>query len=145
MDALKDSSPGSRARDRPLRGAFVVAELALAIALLTSALELTRGAWSLSAMERGVDVDRVMTAQLSLSGPPYDDSTRMTRFADSVLDRLSNEPGVEAASLVNYPPLSSIATSYPITIDGQPQMPGAEPRALCWIIAPRYFATRASR
>ena len=126
---------------RPMRGAFVVAELALAIALLTSALELMRGAWSLTAMERGVDVERVMTAQLSLSGPPYDDSTRMTRFAETVLNRLSSASGVEAASLVNYPPLSSIATSYSVAIDGRTREPGEEPRALCWIIAPRYFAT----
>ena len=92
-------------------------------------------------MERGIDVDRVMTAQLSLSGHHYDDVARMTRFADTVLERLASAPGIEAASLVNYPPLSSFATSYSIAVDGRPSPPGEEPRALCWIVAPRYFAT----
>jgi len=137
--ALLPSRSGGTHRQR--RGMFVGGELALALALLASALALTRAAWSLHAMERGVDVDRIMTAQLSLSGPSYDDAARMTRFADEVLKQLANAPGVDAASLVNYPPLSSIATSYPIAIEGRPRVPGEEPFALCWIIAPRYFAT----
>jgi predicted permease len=143
VDALKESAPGSTsgAAHRRLQAVFVVAELALAVALLTAALELTRGAWTLTAMSRGVDVDRVTTAQLSLSGPRYEDASRMTQFVDAVLGRLMASRAVEAASLVNYPPLSSIATSYPVAIENHPSAPGREPRGLCWIVAPRYFAT----
>jgi putative ABC transport system permease protein len=58
-----------------------------------------------------------------------------------VLARLTTTPGIDAASLVNYPPLSRVGTSFPIAIGGRTEAAGREPRALCWIVAPRYFAT----
>lgn len=143
VDALKDSSPGvtTGAANRRLRGALVVGELALSIVLLTSALQLAARALALHEMDRGVDVDRVMTAQLSLNAPRYADATRLTQFADAVLARLTAAPGIDAASLVNYPPLSVIGTSFPIAIEGRPEATGHEPRALCWVVAPGYFKT----
>jgi putative ABC transport system permease protein len=143
VEALKESShqATSGVGHRRIRATLIIAELALSIVLLTSALEVIRNALTLNAMDRGVDVDRVMTGQLSLNGPRYDDPQRLTQFADAVLARLTASAGIEGASLVNYPPLSIVGTSFPIAIDGRPQMPGAEPRALCWIVAPRYFAT----
>jgi putative ABC transport system permease protein len=143
VDALKDSPHGatSGATHRRARAVLVATELALSIVLLTSALELTRGALALNRMDRGVDAGRVMTAQLSLSGPRYDDTARLTQLVDRVLERLTTAAGVEAASLVNYPPLSAIGTSVPVAIEGQTALPGSEPRALNWIVAPGYFNT----
>ena len=143
VDALNDSAYGSTAgvTHRRLRGALVVAELALSIVLLTSGLQLARHAFALNMMNRGVDAERVMTAQLSLNAPSYDDTTRLTQFAERVVRRMTAAPGVAVASLVNYAPLSFVATSFPIEIDGRPQKPGSEPLALCWIVAPRYFET----
>jgi putative ABC transport system permease protein len=143
VDALKDSSHGATTgvSHRRMRAALVAAELALSIVLLTSALELTRSALKLNAMDRGVDADRVMTAQLSLNAPAYDDTTRLTQFADAVMTRLSAAAGISRASLINYPPLSVVGTSFPVAIEGQPAQPGNEPRALSWIVAPGYFAT----
>jgi putative ABC transport system permease protein len=142
IDALKDASHGvtSGTHHRRMRAALVICELALSIVLLTSALELTRSALRLNAMERGVDAERVMTAQLSLNAPAYDDAGRLTQFAEAVQARLTASRGISHASLVNYPPLSIVGTSFPIAIDGQPQPPGREPRALHWIVAPGYFA-----
>ncbi len=143
VNPLKDSSPGSTTGvgNRRLRAALVVGELALSIVLLTSALQLTGRALSLNAMDRGVDVDRVMTAQLALNAPHYADATRLTQFADAVLARLTAADEIVSASLVNYPPLSAIGTSFPIAVEGRADVPGREPRALCWIVAPRYFET----
>jgi putative ABC transport system permease protein len=142
IDALEESSHAATtgSTHRRLRGALIVAELALAIVLLTSALELTRGSLQLDRMDRGVDVDRVMTAQLSLNGPRYDDARSLTRFADRLLPALRG-PGIEAASLVNYAPLSLIGTSVPLVVDGQPAAAGQEPTAQYWVVAPGYFAT----
>jgi putative ABC transport system permease protein len=143
VDALKDSSHGSTTgvAYQRVRAALVVAQLAFSIVLLTSALELTRHALDLNGMSRGVDAERVMSAQLSLNGPKYGDTVKLTAFADRVVGRLAADPGVASASLINYPPLSLIGTSFPIAIDGHPAPPGSEPRALCWIVAPRYFET----
>jgi putative ABC transport system permease protein len=143
VDALKESSQGGTAgvSHRRLRAALVIGELALSIVLLASALELTAAALALNSMERGVDAHRVMTAQVSLNAPRYDDPTRLTQFADAALARLQSAAGIEAASLVNYPPLSIVGTSFPIAIAERAEAPGREPRALCWVVAPRYFAT----
>lgn len=143
IDALKDSSHGATfgVTHRRLRAALVLSELALSIVLLTSGLELARHALALNSMDRGVDAERVMTAQLSLNGPRYDDPRQMTQFADHVIDRLIVAPGVAAASVVNWAPLSFVATSFPIAIEGRAYLPGQEPMALCWIVAPRYFET----
>ena len=143
VDALKDSSHGSTTgvAYQRVRTALVVAQLALSIVLLTSALELTGHALDLNGMSRGVDAERVMSAQLSLNGPKYGDTVKLTAFADRVVGRLAADPGVASASLINYPPLSLIGTSFPVAIDGHPAPPGSEPRALCWIVAPGYFET----
>jgi putative ABC transport system permease protein len=141
-EASDSSTGGTAGLSHPrLRGGLVVAELALSIVLLVSALELTASALSLHSMDRGVEAGRVMTAQVSLNAPRYDDPTRLTQFADAVLARLTSSAGVEAASLVNYPPLSVVGTSFPIVIGERAEAPGREPRALCWVVAPRYFAT----
>ena len=71
VDALKDRSQGVT---RPIghrrtRAALVIAELALSIVLLASAFQLTQTALSMNRMDRGVDAERVMSAQLSLNAP----------------------------------------------------------------------------
>jgi putative ABC transport system permease protein len=142
-DELKGSSHGvtQGPAHRRLRGALVAAELALSIVLLTTAFALIESVLTLHALDRGVAADRVMTAQVALNAPRYDDTRALTRFADTTLTRLQASAGVEQASLVNYPPLSVVGTSFPIAIDGRAEPPGTEPLALCWVVAPRYFAT----
>ena len=143
IDALKDSSHGATAgvSNRRMRRSLVIAELALAVVLLTSALELTRSALALNDMDRGVETGRVMTAQLSLNGAAYAQAPRLTRLAEEVLDRLNATASVESASIVNYPPLSVIGTGVAIAIDGQPVAEGHEPVVQYWVVGPRYFAT----
>jgi predicted permease len=143
VDALKESSHGatSGVAHRRMRGALLIAELTLSIVLLTSALELSWSALSLNAMDRGVDTGRVMTAQLSLNASQYADTTRLTRFAEAVVDRLNVTAGVDSASVVNYPPLSVVGTGVPVAIEGHAADEGREPVVQYWVVAPRYFAT----
>jgi putative ABC transport system permease protein len=143
VETLNDSSYGATSGvvNRRIRGALVSVEVALSIVLLTSALELTRSALSLNNMERGVQTERVMTAQLSLNAAQYAETSRLTRFAEMVLDRLNATAGIESASIVNYPPLSIIGTGVPVAIEGQPVIEGREPVVQYWVVAPRYFAT----
>jgi putative ABC transport system permease protein len=143
VDALKDSSQGVTPAigHRRTRAALVIGELALSIVLLTSAFQLTQSALSLNRMDRGVDAERVMSAQLSLNAPQYADTIRLTQFADAVADRVASAAGIESASVVNYPPLSIIGTSTPIAVGGRPAEPGKEPVAQYWVVGRSYFAT----
>jgi len=147
VDALKDSTHGVTVGmpNRGLRHALIVGELALSIVLTASALALTRSALSLHGLARGVTVDGVMTAQVALNDPRYADTERLVRVAASMLERLSTSPGIDAAALVNYPPLSVIRVGVPVTIEGQSPPPGQLWIARYWVIAPGYFQTAGIR
>ena len=122
LESLKDSSHGvtTGVANRRLRHVLIVGELALAIVLTASALALTRSALALHGLARGVSVDHVMTAQVSLQGPIYDDTARLVRVATAMIDRLRTSPGIAAAALVNYPPLALIRVGVPVSIEGRP-------------------------
>jgi predicted permease len=92
-----------------------------------------------------VTVDGVMTAQVALNDPRYVDTERLVRVAASMLEGLSTSPGVDAAALVNYPPLSGIRVGVPVTIEGQAPPPGQLWIARYWVVAPGYFHTAGIR
>jgi putative ABC transport system permease protein len=147
VDALKDSTHGvtSGMPNRGLRHALIIGELALSIVLTASALALTRSALGLHGLARGVTVDGVMTAQVALNDPRYAENERLVRVAASMLGRLSTSPGIDAAALVNYPPLSVIRVGVPVSIEGQAPPPGHLWMARYWVIAPGYFHTAGIR
>ena len=147
VDALKDSTHGVTVGmpNRGLRHALIVGELALSIVLTASALALTRSALALHSLARGVTVNGVMTAQVALNDPRYADTERLVRVATSMLERLSTSPGIDAAALVNYPPLSVIRVGVPVTIEGQASPPGQLWIARYWVAAPGYFHTAGVR
>jgi putative ABC transport system permease protein len=144
VDALKDSTLGVTAgvSNRRLRQALIVGELALSLVLTVSAVALTRSALTLHGLQRGVTVDHVMTAQVSLQGPGYDDTERLVHAATAMRDRLGGSPGIAAASLVNYPPLALIRLSVPVSIEGHSPPAGDQPWIVrYWVVAPHYFRT----
>jgi predicted permease len=144
IDALKDSSAGVTAgpSNRRLRHALIVGELALAIVLTATALALTRSALALHGFGRGFTADRVMTAQVSFSGPRYTDSARLVRVVSSMVDRLSASPDIASAALVNYAPVSLIRLIVPVVVDGHPPPAPDQPwLARYWVTSPGYFRT----
>jgi putative ABC transport system permease protein len=147
VNALKDSTHGMTAGvpNRRLRHALIVGEVALSIVLTVSALALARSALGLRGLARGVTVDGVMTAQVAFNDPRYAETERLVRVANYMLERLSTSPGIDAAALVNYPPLSAIRVSVPVSIEGQAPPPGQLWIARYWVIAPGYFHTAGIR
>src|SRR2546429_6924868 len=119
--------------------------MAMTIVHSTSAMELTQSALGPHGLARGVTVDGVMTAQVALNDPRYADTEQLVRVATSMLERLSTSPGIDAAALVNYPPLSMIRVGVPVTIEGQTPPPGQLWMARYWVAAPGYFHTAGIR
>jgi putative ABC transport system permease protein len=106
VEALRGSRGGG-VEGRRSRQALLVAEVALAVVLLIGAGLLLRSFLRLVAVEPGYEPERVMTATLELDRSRYPDPTRMEAFFDQLLSRLENQPAVEAAGVVSYPPLTS--------------------------------------
>ena len=140
VDALKDASYGSGGvSTRRLRDAFIVAELALSIVLAASAAVVARSALALHDMPRGIAIDGVMTAQVALNDPRYDDRDRLVAATRAIADRLRASPGIAGASVINYLPLALIRMGSAIDIEGYTPRGNERPVTRYFVIDPDYL------
>ncbi len=103
--SLKENSgKGAAARGR-LRGALVVAEVALSLVLLVGAGLLARTFANLLGVAPGFDPRKVLTFQVDLKGERYDTAAETAAFYRDALERIGSLPGVEAAAVTNKLPL----------------------------------------
>jgi putative ABC transport system permease protein len=120
VDTLKDgaaASTASRRRHR-LRGALVVAEVAIAVMLLTGAGLMLRSLWSLQRIDLGFNPDRVLTMRLALPAATYDTPAKVIGFYDQLLQDVRAAPGVESAGLLRLLPLATSIGDWGLTIEG---------------------------
>jgi len=123
-----------------LRGALVVAEIALALMLLAGGGLLMNSFLRLSHVWPGFDEKNLLTANIFLSPNRYQPK-HIAPFFDRVLERVRTIPGVESAAVVNTLPVSGGAAT-DFVIEGRP-MPAAgdEPSADIRVVAGNYFTT----
>jgi putative ABC transport system permease protein len=115
-------------------------EVVLTTMLLIAGGAVLKGALHLVRMNRGLDVRRVMTMQIWLPEAKYPEPQELTNFFDQLLPRVKALPGVESASVVNYPPLGLLGTSVPV--EGSVKVDNQEaPLVHYWIVSPEYFHT----
>jgi predicted permease len=98
LPGLKDEPSSRPAARRGLRGAFVAAQVALSLVLLSGALLFQRGLGRAAAIDPGFDASAVLAipADLVLSG--YDEP-RLAAYQQRLLERVGGLEGVEAAAL----------------------------------------------
>ncbi len=105
-DALKEggrtgTAGGGHAR---LRSALVVAELAVALVLLTGAGLLLRSYEKLRQVDVGFRTDHMLTASYSLPREQYSTQNAVDNFNRTLLDRLRQLPGVGTAGITSNLP-----------------------------------------
>ncbi|MGE0128236.1 MAG: ABC transporter permease [Blastocatellales bacterium] len=131
---------GSRAQR--IRSAFIVAEVALTLALLISAGLLIRSFWRLQQVAPGFKTERVLTMKLALPRSKYAEGAKATAFFQQLQERLSTLPGVEAASAVSTILLPKLANSSNFTIENRPPDPREQSLELPFdAVQPNYFQT----
>ena len=98
--ALSETSRGGTASrtGRAMRGALVVAEVALAVVVLIGAGLLVRSFLSLRAVNPGFRPDGLLTMRVTLLGGRNGSRDRSIPFIHGVLDRLSALPGVRSTA-----------------------------------------------
>lgn len=130
------------ATGRRLRDLLVISEITLAVVLLIGAGLMIRSILRLQSIDRGLNTNSVLTMQLFLPKAKYPGGKQVSNFYQRVLQRVQVLPGVESASLINYPPLGLISTTVPITIEGKSQ-PGPEdaPVVQYAVVSAEYFRT----
>ncbi len=145
QQALADGrSAGAGALRRGLRGALVVAEVALAVVVLTGAALLIRSYAAITSTPAGFDPDRVAVARLTIPRAQYDQPAKVFAFHTNVRDGLAAIPGVVQASAVYPLPMSPTGWSGTVGIAGRPETPGVpQPHAEFAVALPGYFSTAA--
>ena len=139
-DALKDTARGgTSASASRARSMLVVAEIALAIVLLTGAGLMLRSFARLMSVEPGFETSRVMTFSVSL--PPARYAGKATQFFDQLIDGLRALPSVTAVGAVSFLPMTGPASATSYTAEGQPGLQGgARPVTEVRVISGDYFA-----
>ena len=125
-----------------LRGALVVAELALAVMLLAGAGLLMRSFIKLQAVDPGFRPEQALTFELTLPEARYKEDPQIISFFDRLLPRLRALPGVRAAAAVMGLPLSGMDFVISFEVEGRPPVPPSQrPAMQVRVATPDYFST----
>jgi predicted permease len=124
-----------------MRRTLVAVEVAVSVALVLMTGLLITSMVRLLHIDRGFEIDRIVTAMVSLPRKSYADGKASAAFYKEVLDHLAQLPGVEHAAVVSELPLSGDRWVDMIQVPGDArpimQMPSEHFR---WV-SPGYFET----
>ncbi|HEX8149358.1 MAG TPA: ABC transporter permease [Pyrinomonadaceae bacterium] len=139
-DALKQAAGrSSTGAGRRLRGAFVVAEVALALVLLVGAGLVVRTLYNLRGQYAGLKPESVMTLRTQLAENRYREPARRAAFYDGVLERVKGLPGVVAAGYTTAVPLTRKGGANGLSVEGKENGPNAVWNANHRQVSPDYF------
>ncbi len=142
-ELLKEGGRANTAglRRQHLRSSLVVAEVALALALLVGAGLFLRSLAALEDVNPGFRADGVITAGLSLPPARYADAAKRIAFFRGVLSNLAAMPGVTSVAAAVPLPFSGSGGSASFSIEGRPSPPGDPgPHGAIGFVSPEYFA-----
>ena len=148
VDSLRDANRGSSesgavwGRGQNLRRLLVIGELALSVTLLVGAGLLIRSFWRLQDVSPGFTADRVLTLELTMTGPRYAESERVLVTYRDLWRRLTAIPGAKSAGGVSMLPLSQMFAWGPIVLEGR-ALPSGETFVNVdqRVVGGRYFET----
>jgi putative ABC transport system permease protein len=141
-EAMKEgsrSAGGGGGRGR-LRGALVVAEIAIALVVLIGAGLLLQTFRRLQQVDLGFDTHNILTATVELPDARYPKPEQATAFYQALLDRVKAMPGVEAVSAIVPQPLSGDTMMISFDIEGRNIPKGERPVSHFRSISLDYFS-----
>ncbi|MBI5425201.1 MAG: ABC transporter permease [Opitutae bacterium] len=143
-ETLKDSSRGSSGgpRGKRFRGALVVAEVALSVALLVGSGLLLASFLKLQRTPPGFSPRGVAAAFVGLPNTRYRTGAEQAEFFRAVIERLQSMPQIESAAAVIGLPLSGNLPRAPYTVGTDAALPLPQrPLAGLRIVTPGYLKT----
>jgi putative ABC transport system permease protein len=126
-----------------VRGALVVAQVALALVLLVGAGLLVRSFIRMNMVDYGFRPEGLLAVSLDIPRVKYPDRSVQSRFYDLALERVRTLPGVAAASTTSGAPGSGVAMTFSFAIEGRPARnpSGREDPVPLRAVMPDYFQT----
>ncbi len=141
-DALKEGGRQGTPGSHRLRGALVVAEIALSLILLIGAGLMFRSFVALLNTPPGFNPDGVLTMTLNLPTTQYKEAAQRVGFYSELVQRVQKLPGVQSAAVVSHVPLGGSNASSSFLIEGAPEPPpGEENDGRYRVCTPDYFQT----
>jgi putative ABC transport system permease protein len=141
-DALRAAARGSssgRSRNS-LESTLIVWEVALALILLAGAGLLGRSFRELSRVDPGFRADQVLTMRTTLPASRYETDDRIRVFTRELVERVQSLPGVRAAGVADYLPMTLTGSAGFFEIEGRPVPPGGErPSSWTSVVGGDYF------
>ncbi|MCG8468745.1 MAG: ABC transporter permease [Gemmatimonadetes bacterium] len=89
-----------------LRSGLVVAQVAMALALMTGAGLLINSYYRLTQVDAGFEHENVLTARVTLPPDRYESDAQVLAFFDGLTERVEGLPGVTAVTTSYSPPLA---------------------------------------
>jgi predicted permease len=123
-----------------LRKGLVAAQVALSFLLLFGAGLFVRSLQNLQGTNTGVELDNLITFQVSPSLSGYDNA-RGRHFYERVLERLGSAPGVKSAALASVPILAGSEWDSYMSVEGHRAADGEDMQAFMNALSPGYFTT----
>lgn len=111
-----------------VRHGFVVAQIALALVLLTGTGMLGLSLERAAEVSPGFRSDHVITGQISLMGEAYPSPEAGLAFTERLVGELGHEPGVLFTGVANNIPFSGANGKSAVTVEGHILQPGESPR-----------------
>ncbi len=131
------SSGGARQR---LRGALVIADVALAFVLLTGAGLLIRSFFQMQQVDLGFDSTNVITAQLPVLDKRFPDPAQLNAYLRQISSSVGSLPGVRDVALTSALPMQGWGYGMPFQIATHAFAdPSHRPACFFKMISPSYF------
>src|SRR5262245_41773677 len=138
LDALRLSA--SSAHRSAASRWLMVAELTLAIVLLTGAALLVKSFWRLQAVDPGFQPDHLLTMQLWLPKTKYPEPDHARRFVETLMPRLERLAGVRGAGAISFRPFLGMAMTTRVEVPGAaPRRPGDDIFVGYDVVTPGYL------
>ncbi|HEV2205730.1 MAG TPA: ABC transporter permease, partial [Candidatus Acidoferrales bacterium] len=136
--SLKSSGRGVASSGKDARKTLVIAEIGLAVLLVSSAGLLIRSLWTLAHVYPGFAAERVLTARITPDESFCNDPGRCVQFYRQIVSRVEALPGVTGAAVINTLPLDGRVNKRSVDLEGKP---AAQLQPLVWqnIVSPKYF------
>jgi predicted permease len=97
---------------------LVIAEIAIAFALLVGAGLMVKNLLLLERRDAGITTDHVIAFDLSVAGPRYESDASVRAFYSQVVERLSHVGGVQHAGLTSHLPMHRFGWNGEMTREG---------------------------
>jgi putative ABC transport system permease protein len=141
IDSLRDGSKGSSGlQSVRLRGALVIAQIALTMVLLVCAGLVWKSFAAIVRVNPGIQIDKTLSMVLTLAPTRYDTGQKRTDYYKQVLERVSTIPGIDAAAFTQTMPFTwGIPATF--TVHGSADDASKLPPAFYDSVSPSYFST----